>query len=294
MNWLKKCLDSICSKYDVIIIDNNSSDSTIDFLMNYERQIDVIQNKENLGFGKANNLGIKRALDKGSDGVFLLNQDAYFQKNTVKIIIDFYLKNPEYGILSPIHLDGSGAKLDRNFSYYLSYDKNPCFYGDFILNKAKSVYDVPFVNAAAWFLPKKTLQNIGGFDPIFFHYGEDDNYCQRVKFRNLKIGVISNSFIYHDRENRVTTDEKLSLKRHLRQMETHLKVKYADINTVDALDQLNAIMRQKKIARLKWLLKLNFSKVLQANSEVNLIRKIFDSIERSRNQNILIGNNYLE
>ncbi len=48
----------------------------------------------------------------------------------------------------------------------------------------KDVYDFNFISAAAWLLPINTLKMIGGFDPIFFHYGEDENYCQRIKYHN--------------------------------------------------------------------------------------------------------------
>ena len=92
-----------------------------------------IQQTNNLGFGKANNIGIKKALDLGVDYVFLLNQDAYLVGDTIKDLIMIHQSNLDYGILSPIHLNGKGNKLDRNFSYYLSYDKNKHFYSDFIL-----------------------------------------------------------------------------------------------------------------------------------------------------------------
>jgi GT2 family glycosyltransferase len=62
---------------------------------------------------------------------------------------------------------------------YIAFENNEFFHFDIFENKVKELYYFPFVNAAAWFIPKHTLNKVGGFDPIFFHYGKEENYCQR-------------------------------------------------------------------------------------------------------------------
>ena len=64
------------------------------------------------------------------------------------------------------------------------------------------VYDVPYVCAASWFISKDVLETIGGFDPIFFHYGEDDNYLQRVLYHGLRVGICPAVSVCHDVEFR--------------------------------------------------------------------------------------------
>lgn len=77
------------------------------------------------------------------------------------------------------------------------------FYSDFVLGiSIAQIYQVPLVNAAAWLLSRKCLEAVGGFDPLFLYYGEYDNYCQRATYSGIKIGVIPNAFIIHDREAR--------------------------------------------------------------------------------------------
>src|SRR5690606_10797046 len=70
--------------------------------------------------------------------------------------------------------------------------------------------------------PRNTLRVVGGFNPTFFHYGEDDNYCQRVKYFDLKIGVVPSAIIYHDREDRVVggyhTELAMSKRAYLRKL----------------------------------------------------------------------------
>src|SRR5690554_3758500 len=86
MSWLKKCLDS-CGDYQVLVVDNASSDETVPFLKTHYPQITLHSQKINLGFGQANNLGISYALKQGADYVFLLNQDAYLQEGCLEILI---------------------------------------------------------------------------------------------------------------------------------------------------------------------------------------------------------------
>lgn len=71
------------------------------------------------------------------------------------------------------------------------------------LNKLKNtIYPIHFINAAGWLLSKKCIETVGGFNPSFFHYGEDENYIQRIKYHNFSVGVLINSKIFHDREFR--------------------------------------------------------------------------------------------
>ena len=77
--WYERCFASLCnSEYPVqtIVIDNASNDGTVEYIRKYFPEIHLIESKENLGFGRANNIGMRYALDHGCDYVFLLNQDA--------------------------------------------------------------------------------------------------------------------------------------------------------------------------------------------------------------------------
>lgn len=202
MPWLKRCLDSTLG-YEVVVVDNASQDETVAFIKKHYPKISLFEQTENLGFGRANNIGISYALQQGADAVFLMNQDAYLVAEALAKLIKIAAKYPDFGVLSPIHTNGNGTKLDANFANYVSYQNNPNFYSDFVLNQEKrTVYEVPFVNAAGWLISKQCLQTVGGFDPLFFHYGEDDHYCQRLRYHDLKIGVVPGTYLRHDRDMR--------------------------------------------------------------------------------------------
>lgn len=201
--WIDLCLDSLRkSDYpaDVIVIDNDSKDDTTNLINKNYPEVRLIETGKNLGFGRANNIGMKIALDEGYDFVFLLNQDAWIEPDTIgKLITAYNQTGKEYGIISPVHLNGAGDKLDKGFSTYAKVE--------YIKENEQSIIPVEFINAALWMLPRKTLEEIGGFSPLFRHYGEDIDYANRVKYRNLKIGYVPTASGYHDREYRTITEE---------------------------------------------------------------------------------------
>ncbi len=291
MEWLQKSLASIPKKYETIIVDNNSSDGTIKYIKENFPNIILFEQSDNLGFGGGNNFGISYALKQGAEFVFLLNQDAYLQPDTIENLVDFYLNNKDYGILSPIHLNGEGNKLDRNFSYYINYDKNDTFIFEAVTNSLKKVYNISFVNAAAWLLPRNTLETVGGFDPIFHHYGEDDNYCQRVLFHDLRIGVITNSFVMHDRISKKPEQPKDETIR-LNKKERFWKSKLANIN-IDLLKSIEITKRDVIKTIIYSIITLQFKKANYSFKEWKLINKIESEIYTSRTINEKKGSHYL-
>jgi GT2 family glycosyltransferase len=235
IKWIEECIQSLLNsnlKVSIIIVDNNSSDKTVSFIKEkYNEDVFLIESKENLGFGKGNNLGLSYALKNGADYVFLLNQDAFIEKDTLVKLVEVANNNPEFGIISPIHLNAEGTALEAYFSSFVDRSNSPSFYSDFVLHKKiAEIYETKFVNAAAWLIPKKTLSEVGGFDPIFNHYGEDDNYCQRIKFHGYKIGVVPNAFIRHDCSIRTFPENYLFSDKFYIEYVKFLQVKYANIN----------------------------------------------------------------
>ena len=289
MPWLDPCLTS-CNGYPVIVVDNQSTDGTVSFIEQHYPNVVVLPQTKNLGFGAANNIGIKHAIDTDAEYVFLLNQDAYLQPNTIENLIEVHLKHPDYGIVSPMHLNGEGSKLDTNFSYYFKQN-NDILYDALHTKRLEPIYEVAFVNAAAWLVPIKTVETVGGFDPMFFHYGEDDNYCQRVLYHGFKIGVVPHVFVNHDREARAlkktaSTEEKSMYK------ERHLKAKWGNLN----FEPTNEIIKCKKDLIkliLKLILKLKFRKANYYFLELQLVKSLEDKIQNSRNTNKEQGSHYL-
>lgn len=292
MLWLPRCLNSIKSN-SVILVDNNSTDGTVDYVLNNFPEINIIEQKKNIGFGQANNIGISKALNSNEDYVFLLNQDAYLKDDCLDKLVQVHKENKGYGILSPIHLNGNGNRLDEKFSQYVNYIGNRDFYSDFVLNKIKKiVYQVPFVNAAGWLISKECIEKVGGFDPIFFHYGEDDNYCQRLKYHGFKIGVVPEAILLHDRENRSRPISVYGDVLFFKNLESQLKRVFADINKSWKFEINNLIIKRKN-SWLKASLKLDFKNASIFYQEYLMLKKIKSEIEISRQINKTPYPNYL-
>ena len=201
MKWIDSCLASVRqSNYPatVFLVDNNSPDETPDFIGKIYPEVRLTRSDKNLGFGKANNIAMKQALSEGFDYFFLLNQDAYLHPDTIENLLDVAEKG-DYGIISPVHLNGDGSRADF---YFRDFVMGQCadYLDQSIVGSKRSLFESNFIPAAAWFLPRKTLEEIGGFDSLFYHYGEDDNYCQRCLYHNRKIVFTTTAFIRHDRE----------------------------------------------------------------------------------------------
>lgn len=294
IKWIKDCLESILNSTlmpEIIIVDNCSTDNTVDFLKrNYLQKIKLIESNENLGFGRANNLGISSALQSESDFIFLLNQDTIIENDTIEKLLEVSIKNPEFGILSPIHAEGKGELLDISFLYYINR-QGERFISDSILNKEmKEIYEVEMINAAAWFLPKKTFEITGGFDPIFFLYGEDDNFCQRVLYHNLKIGITPKTVIKHDSDNNYSFIYPTGSEKYYKKFLNRIKVKYGNVNTED-YKEINKIRFYFLKKAILSLLKFDINNYKVNKTKYNLIDK--KSIINSVLQNRKTGKSYL-
>lgn len=260
MSWISKCLEST-KPYPVIVVDNCSTDGTADYIKDHHPDVILIKQQKNVGFGLANNIGISVALKMNANFVFLLNQDAFLKPNTISILVDNSLKHSEYGILSPVHLDVQGKDFEKIFHYYLKKGHEDIKMTDIQFNQGEEkILDIKMINAAAWLIPKKTLEIIGGFSPLFFLYGEDDNYCQRIKYHNLKIGICPNAYVVHDSGTTYHLDLKTGSEEYYKKYLNQVKVIGADVNGgKENIKQLQELQKQKII---KGLLKFRFRKVL--------------------------------
>lgn len=205
MTWLPKTLSSVkASNYPIktVIVDNGSTDVTCAYIAETFPDIKLIQSEVNLGFGKANNLGVKQAIEEGAEYIFLLNQDAYLENSTVSLCLEGFSYGPKIGLVSPVHLNGKGESLDFGFQSCLTEGLCPGFVSDMTLKKVKPFYPIYSVNAAAWMLKVSVIKEIGLFSEAFFHYGEDINFQQRLRYFGYQAILIPRAFIQHDREER--------------------------------------------------------------------------------------------
>lgn len=216
MKWIEKCIESVMTSSaisDIYVVDNGSTDGTLDYLkmMKEKGELDYYQSPENLGFGAANNLGFKYAEEHDYTYVYLLNQDAWVERGTLahlKTVIGAY---PEVGVLSPVQLQADGKTMDKQFKkrcgkYLKAAKKDPEY-------NAMRPVQVPFVMAAHWMLRMDTIKKFHGFGRVFYMNGEDDDFCNRVRYKDMQVCVVPCIHAIHDRGDRkISKDKRIYLK----------------------------------------------------------------------------------
>lgn len=217
---LLNCLESVEKytkelTYELIVVDNNSRDDSIQKIENkFNEKLTVIKNKENRGFGKANNQGLKIA--KG-DYILFLNNDTIFIENTLKILLDYlrneYLINNENRkvLIAPRLLNEDRSIQKSVYSFqtlwlsfttyfflYLLFPKSKYFNKYYLMNKGiVSTTEVEIVTGAFMLFNKKDIIELNGFDEDFFFYGEDNDLCKRFTDCGGKILYYPHSNLLH-------------------------------------------------------------------------------------------------
>ena len=210
LKWVSKCLRSVENSThpaDVVVIDNGSTDGTLPLIRTDFPQVRIVETGENLGFGAANNIGLRLALDEGYGFAYLLNQDAWLEKDTLEKLIAAH--KPDWGVLSPMQMNGHGRR-DKRFDKKcgkLIDARLTGFHTDTL------VVEVPFVMAAHWLVSRRAIETVGGFSPAFRQYGEDDNWLHRLHWHKLLCGVVPAASAVHDRGGRkLPYEKKMELK----------------------------------------------------------------------------------
>ena len=202
MKWLDRCLNSLRASSiptTVVVIDNGSTDNTIASIQTHFPEIVLFPQDKNLGFGQANNIGMRYALEHGASHVLLLNQDAWIDSDMIEHLLQY---DDHDSLLSPIHLTGEGDTIDKNFRQNaIGRSEEYQRYMEEQKASILSKYATKEINAACWFLPREVLEEIGGFNPLFFHYAEDNDYLQRLHYHSKGVYFVSGTHCYHDRAN---------------------------------------------------------------------------------------------
>ena len=174
---IEQCIKSINSDIKIIIVENSDDTHIKNYLENKFLNVEVIIAKDNLGYGKGNNLGISKV---NTQYVFVLNPDTILAKNCLKELYKAQVMlRGDFAILAP--------NLLNNYGYFSNQNNN----------FKKSILDVDYVKGFAMLinLKKVTFKKI--FDENFFLFLEEIDLCKRIKDNSGKIFVIQNSKVQH-------------------------------------------------------------------------------------------------
>jgi len=194
---------------EIIVVDNASDDGSNEFIKNNFPQIKLIANNKNLGFGKANNLGLKETLGKF---ILLINPDTIVAEDTLEKMMEFFRKNPEAGlagckILNPDgtlqlacrrSFPGPWTSLTKVTGLSSLFPNSKIFarYNLTYLDENQS-YEVDAISGSFMMMKREVYEKVGGFDEQFFMYGEDLDLCYRIQKAGFKVFYVHSTQIIH-------------------------------------------------------------------------------------------------
>ena len=218
VNWNTKellvaCINSIKNEthnatLEIIVVDNASTDGSQEALKQRFPDVTLIQNKENFGFAKANNIGIQASRGKY---ICLVNSDVQVKSVCIDRMINYMEHHPEIGMLGPkIFLPGGDVQLScqRFPSLWRQFCSAICLHWIFPQSKIftgtenrsfsyDKISKVDVLIGAFWLLRRKALDQVGLLDETFFFYGEDKDWCKRFWAKKWEVIFFPDAEIIH-------------------------------------------------------------------------------------------------
>lgn len=202
VNWntrdlLQQVLESLHREthdvtFETIVVDNSSSDGTVEFIQHTWQQVKIIPLPKNLGFGAANNIGFRESCGRY---VLVLNSDTIVLPSTLYYMVSFLDKHPQVGCVGCRHLNPNGS-LQGSMDSFPSLFKDFLCYSDLyrlpvLLPLLRQKYPwwsdhnqirkVDWVNGSCMMVRREVIEQVGGFDDGCFMYAEELDWCYRMK-----------------------------------------------------------------------------------------------------------------
>lgn len=199
LDWLKKCLKALKEQnyknIEIFVVDNGSSDNTVNYLKKYMPEINCIESGGNIGFGRASNLALKKA--KG-EYVLIYNDDAICETDFIKKLVLRIKNDPSIGAIQGTLLFADRRNIIESAGAYLTPTgiliKD--FGGEF---NEKLALEKEVFNANLPLIRMSVLNKVGFFDDDYFLYFEEADLCWRIWLSGNKILYYPHAKIYHAR-----------------------------------------------------------------------------------------------
>jgi GT2 family glycosyltransferase len=198
--------------FEIIVVDNDSIDDSVNEIIKKFPNVNIIKNTKNIGFGRANNIGMEIAKGKY---LFLLNTDTYLLNNAIELFFEFMEKKGNYNVaVVGGHLykpNGDWSVSSGHFPNFKLFIKGSFwrhfykkrFYESEVLSPTlidnNYPYEVDYISGADFFVRSEAIKKVGGFNKSFFMYFEETELCLRIKKRlpSSKVMVLAQANIVH-------------------------------------------------------------------------------------------------
>lgn len=201
LNLNRLCLESIYARtewpnFEVIVVDNNSTDGTADYLKEVEGKfpnLHVVLNDSNLGFAAANNIGLRKS---SGDYLVLLNNDTVVTRGWLSTLIRHLHNDPEIGLIGPVtNMIGNEAKVDVG---YVDIKDMPAWAANYVQEHDGEFIPVLMLAMFCVAMRKEVFEKVGFLDEQFgIGMFEDDDYTHRIKVNGFRVACAADSFVHH-------------------------------------------------------------------------------------------------
>ena len=198
-----ECIESILclnyTNYEVVIVDNGSTDMSVETIRGRYPELKILESKQNLGFTGGCNLGIKYAMKKMADYIWILNNDIVIENDCLKKMIDAAENDSQIGLLSPIIFYYHQRNKMQSCGSFFNM-KNGRIFADSLDSNEQNTNPNNFVfvlYGTALLIKRELIEKVGFFDDDFFAYFEDYDFSLRANKNAFKNMVVSSAKIYH-------------------------------------------------------------------------------------------------
>lgn len=208
-----RCIESIKKSdfkslsYEIIVVDNNSSEADISVLKNQYPGVTLLKSEINLGMGGGNNFGARQAR---GEFIVILNPDTYLNDLSLFRLYDYLKNHSEAGLAAPklLYPDGSLQYTCLRFpKFYLPLIRRT-FFGKFAKEKINyftmsdfdhmSIKEVDWVQGSCFMVKTDLFNKVGGFDERYFMYFEDTDFCRKIWNEGYKVIYLPEAVVVHD------------------------------------------------------------------------------------------------
>ncbi len=186
--------------HSILVVDNGSTDGSVDAIKREFQRIELIENGENFGFTGGNNRGIRAALHSGADYVFVLNNDTVADRRVlIKLLPAF--EDPAVGIASPkIHFEKDGHTMiwyaGANIDWANVYGRHRGV-DEIDRGQYDEQTETEYCTGCAMLVKRDVFEKIGLFDERFFAYYEDADFSVRAHKVGFKLVYVSKALVFH-------------------------------------------------------------------------------------------------
>jgi len=213
-NFIKKCLASVFKNdypnFEMVVVDNHSTDGSLEMAKSNFSKADFIRNEENLGFATGSNIGIRFSLERMADYVCLLNNDAEIEKDFIGKLVEVMEKptgkEKKIGIASPIIFNGENKQVwfSKGKINWLTMKATHS-----TKIETKDFYESEFITGCAMMVKADVFNEIGLLDEDFFLYWEDVDFSYRAKKAGFRTVVVTASWAYHFEKSESNRENKI-------------------------------------------------------------------------------------